>query len=341
MFVGTHSCQSASSVHCNIAFGELVVNFSDTHINDSIKTIIPVLFDILRDIPYIDFDKSLSWKGMWTCYHLFFTLNYTIPTLDWALPDQLVFSTISALLRISNEHPAYGEQATLAIFSFVSQAIQKIHTSTCKSFSILQRSRLLKVILALDVLTQLMPALHGFYRSISSTSYCWSLSQWEALTVHLKSLCSSKTIERLNHLFVDILQKENADADTLRYVQTFVSRYVAQGRPLSGYFMVCCVLETEWTVLAQTLAPPGTLRSPVVEAAAANSAWLALTRNSAVEIDIESERTKEVLKNTIKYAMQCFTDLLLQIEEMDSEPSLDTYAWETMSESLVSLHAFY
>ncbi|KAJ3513745.1 hypothetical protein NLJ89_g2774 [Agrocybe chaxingu] len=289
---------SVSRVHCNIAFGELVVNFPIPQISSSIKTVIPVLVGILREIPTIDFDKSLSWE-------------------DWALPDQLVFSTISALLRIANEHPDHSGQATAAVFTFISQIIQNVHSST-----------------SLDVLTQLMPALHGFYRAISSTSYQWNLSQWETLTLHLKKLCSSHSIERLNHLLVDILQKENADADTLRYVQTFITRYVNQGRPLSGYFMVCCVLETEWTVLAQALAPPISARSPLVEAAAANKAWLSLTRNAALELDVENENTKAVLKKTISYAMQCFTDLLSQIEEMDREPPIDTYAWETLSESL-------
>ena len=183
-----------------------------------------------------------------------------------------------------------------------------------------------------------MPALHGFYRAISSTFYYWTLSQWEALTTHLKILCSPGIIDRLNRLLLDIIQRENADEDTLRYVQTLVARYVAQGRPLSGYFMVCCVLETEWTILAQALAPPLAARNPVVEAAAANKAWLSLTRNAALELDIEDDRTKTVLRDTIQYAMKCFSELLVQIDEMDSEPSLDTYAWETMSESLVRSH---
>ena len=34
--------------------------------------------------------------------------------------------------------------------------------------------------------------------------------------------------------------------------------------------------------------------------------------------------------------MDCFTDLLVQIEKMDTVPSQDSYASETMSESLVS-----
>jgi len=181
-----------------------------------------------------------------------------------------------------------------------------------------------------------MPSLHGLYRAISSTSYDWTLSQWQILTSHLRNLSSPNTIDRLNHLVVDILQKEHADANTFRHVQTLVSRYVAQGRPLSGYFVVCCVLETEWTVLAQALAPTMNTRSPVVEAAAANKAWLSLTRNAARELDVEDEGIKNLLKSTIKDSMQCFTDLLVQIEEMEAEPSIDTYAWETMSESLVS-----
>lgn len=184
-----------------------------------------------------------------------------------------------------------------------------------------------------------MPSFHGFYRAISSTSYNWTLSQWQTLTTHLRDLSSPNIIDRLNHLVVDILQKEHADANTFRHVQTLVSRYVAQGRPLSGYFVVCCVLETEWTVLAQAMAPPMSSRSPVVEAAAANKAWLSLTRNAARELDSEDEEIKKLLKFTIEHSMQCFTDLLIQIEEMEVEPAIDTYAWETMSESLVSMLA--
>src|SRR5882672_1048317 len=115
-----------------------------------------------------------------------------------------------------------------------------------------------------------MPSFHGLYRAISSTSYNWTLAEWRTVTALLSNLSSSNVIDRLNHLVVDILQKEHADATTFRHVQTLMSRYVAQGRPLSGYFVVCCVLEMEWTVLAQALAPPMSTRSPLVEAAAAN-----------------------------------------------------------------------
>lgn len=118
-------------------------------------------------------------------------------------------------------------------------------------------------------------------------------------------------------------------------MQTFVSRYVSHGRPLSGYFLVCCVIETNWTVLAQVLAPPEVSNNgPVNEAAAANKAWVSLMRHEALELEIKDKEIQKALKATVEYSMKCFSDLFVQIQEMDSEPSLDTYAWETMSESL-------
>ena len=58
------SCaKSTSRVHCNIAFGELIVNFPESHINNNIDVLMPVLIDILNDVPFIDFDKCLSWDG--------------------------------------------------------------------------------------------------------------------------------------------------------------------------------------------------------------------------------------------------------------------------------------
>ena len=60
--------QSAATVQCNIGFAELAVNLSDEH---SANTI-PVLIDILKDVPHIDFDSSLAWEGnYWVCTMLF------------------------------------------------------------------------------------------------------------------------------------------------------------------------------------------------------------------------------------------------------------------------------
>jgi len=51
--------QSASRARCNIGFAELSVNISATLLQDTV----PVLLDILRDVPYIDFDMNLTWDG--------------------------------------------------------------------------------------------------------------------------------------------------------------------------------------------------------------------------------------------------------------------------------------
>lgn len=189
---------------------------------------------------------------------------------------------------------------------------------------------------AVDVLTQLTPALHGLYRAIISTSYPWSLSQWEQLTIHLNMLVAPEILDRLHRLLIDINQEEHANVNVIQFIQTFLARYISRSRPLSGYFLVCCVIETQWTALAQALAPAQSMTyGNIVEAAAANKAWLFLMRTAASNLQVTDETIRGTLKMTLRYAMQCFTDLLDQIEEMDSDPSIDTYAWETMSESLV------
>ena len=181
-----------------------------------------------------------------------------------------------------------------------------------------------------------MPAFHGLYRAIISTSYPWTSSQWQQLSTQLDTLVVPDNLDRLNRLLVDIHQDEHINAEVIHFIQTFLARYISRGRPLSGYFLVCCVIETQWTVLAQTLAPSQTISyGNIVEAAAANKAWLALMRKAPLDLDINDEKTQDTLKSTMRYAMQCFTDLHIQIEEMDTEPTTDTYAWETMSESLV------
>jgi hypothetical protein len=51
--------QSASRARCNIGFSELSVNMSSSLLHSTV----PVLLDVLRDIPYIEFDMNLTWDG--------------------------------------------------------------------------------------------------------------------------------------------------------------------------------------------------------------------------------------------------------------------------------------
>ncbi|KAH8099528.1 atypical/PIKK/PI4K protein kinase [Cristinia sonorae] len=289
---------SNSRIHCNIGFAELSVNLPDAHV----EATVPVLVDILRDIPYIDFDRCFTWD-------------------EWSQPDQLVYATVSALLRIASIHDAHRATATGAIVTFAGQIVGMLKTGDAE-----------------DVLTQFAPAFHGFYRSIISIPFGWSLQEWSSLSSHLNELFDSAVVDRLNRLLVDALRGEDQDVEKLHFIQTLLARYVARGRPLSGYFTVCCVIEALWTTLAQALLPshkPHSSSHPnFVEAAAANKAWQSLLHHSIELITVPKTEYNDVVLRVMENAMQCFTSLLVQIEEMDVEPSEDTYAWETMSESL-------
>jgi phosphatidylinositol 4-kinase len=197
---------SEASAHYNIAFGEHVANFPEEHLTKHI----PVLTDLLHNVPRVVFDQCLSWD-------------------EWALPDQLVFSTVSALLRICGAHPDYADRVVTSIIAFVTDVIANLKEST-----------------SIDVLTHFTPSIHGLYRAITSTLYPWTASQWRLLSESLQSLVATPVLERINHLLLD--------ATSIAYCHTFISRYMAFGRPLSGYFTICCVMEMEWTVLAQALA---------------------------------------------------------------------------------------
>lgn len=50
---------------------------------------------------------------------------------DWALPDQLVAATVSALLRIASRHAEYREAAMGAITTFVSQIVSMLCKGDC------------------------------------------------------------------------------------------------------------------------------------------------------------------------------------------------------------------
>ncbi|KAF9227759.1 hypothetical protein BS17DRAFT_726240 [Gyrodon lividus] len=289
----------------NIAFGDLVVNFPEGHIHNQLDTLISALVDSLRDAPQLDYDQCLSWD-------------------EWALPDQFVYSTVSALLRICSTHEDRVDRAINAVLCFIAQVVERLKTAS-----------------SLKVLTQLTPSLHGLYRAITSILFPWTTTQWCLISQALGGLVQDLVLERIDRLLLDIHQEAGGDLetpDTFLFCRTFISRYVAHGRPLSGYFFVCCIMEMQWTVLAQTLTVVPvegvTYGGPLKEAAAANKAWSSLMQNAAEKLNIEDEGTKNALRSTVEGSLQCFNDLLAQIQDMETELPIDTYALETMSESL-------
>ncbi|KAG6376278.1 hypothetical protein JVT61DRAFT_2256 [Boletus reticuloceps] len=296
---------TVARAHYSIAFGEMVVNLPEEHLRGEVDALIAVLCGVLDDAPHIDYDQSLSWD-------------------EWALPDQLVYSTASAILRVCSTHPDRADHAVDAILRFITRVVQKLLIAS-----------------PLEVLTQLTPSVHGLYRAITSTLFPWTAIQWQLLSHALAGLVKDPILECINRPLLDIHQEVEANPDsyeTFFFCHTFITRYINFGRPLSGYFIVCCVMELQWTILAQALATVSAdgvqYRGPAKEAAAANKAWLSLMKRAAKKLPMEDGATKDTLNSTIKTSLQCFKDLLAQIQDMDIEPPIDTYAWETMSESL-------
>jgi len=193
--------------------------------------------------------------------------------------------------------------------------------------------------LAAEISTQFAPAFHGFYRALISTTYQWTPHHWVQLSKNVNPLFDQHSIETLNRLVTDIVQLEETDPEAIQSVTALLARYVSRGRPLSGYFLICCVIEVQWTVLTQALIPLDLDAEEVQfsEPAAANHAWAILLRSPVATVAKTDRNFTAALETSKELSMECFTDLLVQIEEMDAVPSQDSYAFETMSESLVSL----
>ena len=261
--------------------------------------------------------------------------------LDWALPDRLVYSVVSSLLQLAISYPRFEESIIDAVLGFLATIVSRIQSFSCKSIlfhlSPLRDSNY-GLLLAAEILTQFAPAFHGFYRALISTTYRWTPQQWVRLSTNLNPLFDQHSIEALNRLVTDIVQLEESDPEAIHFVTTLLARYVSRGRPLSGYFLICCVIEVQWTALTQALIPLNSDAKDIhfSEAAAANHAWVSLLRSPVATHAKTDKAFATALETSKNLSMECFTDIIVQVEEMETIPSQDSYASETMSESLVS-----
>lgn len=122
-----NTLQPNSRVQCNIGFAELAISMPHSHVDD----IVPVLVDILGDVPYIDFDRCLSWDGTFSSVTILEHLPHH-SFLDWAMPDQLVSTTVTALLKIASAHPKYRQATFDAIVNLVKETIPRFKTEDRK-----------------------------------------------------------------------------------------------------------------------------------------------------------------------------------------------------------------
>lgn len=90
-----------------------------------IDNAIPVLLDILRDIPTMDFDPTLLWHSTYI-HNVPGKVRIMSTRLEWALPDQLVSATVSSLLRLASSFPQYRPPVTSSILEFSSTIIEQL-----------------------------------------------------------------------------------------------------------------------------------------------------------------------------------------------------------------------
>ena len=112
-----HTIQPASRANCHIGFAQVAASLPEPHV----ESVVPVLIEVLRDIPRMDFDQCLVWDGMFHSTALF----RTVLTMheDWAIPDQLVYNTVSSLLRLASAHPEHRIPVTDVILDFTSKIV--------------------------------------------------------------------------------------------------------------------------------------------------------------------------------------------------------------------------
>lgn len=123
--------KASSTVHCNIAFGDMLLNAPVAYLELHIDDLLPILIDMLSDIPRTDFERRLSWTGRFA-YLTSEMLRLMFHFSEWAASDQLVFSIVSAALRITSSQPRYGDQTVRAIVTFINEMVKNVKTSTCR-----------------------------------------------------------------------------------------------------------------------------------------------------------------------------------------------------------------
>jgi phosphatidylinositol 4-kinase len=119
---------------------------------------------------------------------------------------------------------------------------------------ILQRRRS-NIPIAIDVLTHLTSSVHGLVPCHHFYSLPMDRLSMAPSFRPPQSLAATHVLERINRLLLDIHQEADtdpdADATSIAFCHTFISRYIAFGRPLSGYLKACCVMDMQWIVLAK------------------------------------------------------------------------------------------
>ena len=199
-----------------------------------------------------------------------------------------------------------------------------------------------------DVITHVLPAFNGLYRSFTSTPHSFMLPSFLLLSSSLAAFLTSAKVEHLNGLLHRPTQSPGASAAIKRQqnANALLGRYRSNGRPLSGNFLVCASQEMQWTMLSQVLTPSDAFKEPILNPAdpdgedgaeASNLAWDLLLRGEAAQQPTSSPEGELVrIKETAERAMGVFEGMLANAIQLKAEANgTDLYLFEVMSESLV------
>jgi hypothetical protein len=71
---------------------------------------------------------SGAWPGVVSCCGSFlaWAARLTRGLSEWSLPDELVFSTVCALLRLASRYPNYRERVVAAIVTFAEESVKML-----------------------------------------------------------------------------------------------------------------------------------------------------------------------------------------------------------------------
>jgi hypothetical protein len=178
-----------------------------------------------------------------------------------------------------------------------------------------------------DVITHVLPAFNGLYRSFTSTPHSFTLPSFLLLSSSLAAFLTSAKVEHLNGLLHRPTQSPGASAAIKRQqnANALLGRYRSNGRPLSGNFLVCASQENP----ADPDGEDG--------AEASNLAWDLLLRGEAAQQPTSSPEGELVrIKETAERAMGVFEGMLANAIQLKAEANgTDLYLFEVMSESLV------
>lgn len=199
-----------------------------------------------------------------------------------------------------------------------------------------------------DVITHVLPAFNGLYRSFTSTPHSFTLPSFLLLSSTLGAFLTSSKVEHINSLLHRSAQSLGslAAAKRRQNANALLGRYRSNGRPLSGNFLVCASQEMQWTMLSQVLTPSEAFKEPILNPAdpdgddgaeASNLAWDLLLRDEAAQQPtsaLEGELVR--CKETAEQAMGVFEGMLADAIQLKAEANdTDLYLFEVMSESLV------